>query len=501
MIDAPTPTTASVGPVPLLQRVPWLPLLAVVVAAMLLAFANGRHLIPVLAWLAPGLMLAALRALPMRWATTAALVTFLAVGAVQWSGVVPLAGPLGVLAAAALGPVLALPYLAHRWLAPTLPWATVLLIFPCAQVSLEWMLFVTSPFGTFGSFAYTQASVPVVVQGASLAGLWAVSFEVGLAAPALAALLRRRPDPRPAAVVLFVIAAALTFGQLRLADAPVDSDAVQVAAIAAKPSDLTSIYNTKAGCRGDRCAPARLAARNIETEMLTRTITEARGGAQLVVWSEVGVPVFADDLPDFLLRLKTLTRSQHVHLAAAVWVVEPGQRLWRNEVLLLTPDGELVQTYLKSRPVPGDLDVVGSGTLPVQETVVGRLGLGICYDLDFPDVARTAAGADILLAPASDWAEITPLHARMVVLRAVENGYSVVRPSRQGLSVAVDRYGRVLASSDWFTSDQPTVRTQVPAAGRATPYERSGDFLPYAALAGLLALTVISRSRRRPMST
>lgn len=475
-------------PTALARRAVLLSLLGLGVATLLLAFANGRHLVPLLAWVAPGLLLAALRNLPARWAVGGALVTSLLVGAVQWTGVVPLPSPLGALAAAGLGPVLAVPYLADRWLSPELPWAAAMLVFPCAQVTLEWLLFIVSPFGTFGAFAYTQAEWPVVLQVASLAGLWAVSLVVALAAPALAALLRPRPDLRPAAAFLALAVAVLTFGAVRLAGSPDDSRAVQAAAIAAKPSDLTSIYATKAGCGSDGCASARRDARRIGAAMLSRTAAEAQAGAQLVVWSEVGIPVFVDELPDLTARLQALTREHRLHLAAALWVIEPGTRLWRNEVLLLTPDGQIAETYLKSQPVPGDLDVIGPGVLPVRATAAGRLGLGICYDLDFPDVARTAAGADLLLVPASDWAEITPLHARMVALRAVENGYAVVRPARQGLSMATDRHGRVLAIDDWFTSEQPTVRARVPVAGAPTFYARTGDVLPYLAMAGLLIL-------------
>lgn len=130
------------------RRAVLLPLLGLGGATLLLAFANGRHLVPLLAWIAPGLLLAALRNLPARWAIGGALLTSLVVGAVQWTGVVPLPGPLGALVAAGLGPVLALPYLVDRWVSPRLPWGAAMLVFPCAQVTLEWLLFTVSPFGT-----------------------------------------------------------------------------------------------------------------------------------------------------------------------------------------------------------------------------------------------------------------------------------------------------------------------------------------------------------------
>jgi 5-aminopentanamidase len=47
--------------------------------------------------------------------------------------------------------------------------------------------------------------------------------------------------------------------------------------------------------------------------------------------------------------------------------------------------------------------VAGDERPPVVETAVGRIGLGICYDLWFPELARSLAlrGADILTAPSN----------------------------------------------------------------------------------------------------
>lgn len=48
-----------------------------------------------------------------------------------------------------------------------------------------------------------------------------------------------------------------------------------------------------------------------------------------------------------------------------------------------------------------DLFTPGSGTPPVVDTVVGRIGVMVCYDLEFPEWVRTAAleGAELLCCP------------------------------------------------------------------------------------------------------
>ncbi|WP_244224593.1 hypothetical protein [Corallococcus sicarius] len=105
--------------------------------------------------------------------------------------------------------------------------------------------------------------------------------------------------------------------------------------------------------------------------------------------------------------------------------------------------------YVKSRPVPGweaEHSIPGSPEPAVgQAPGVGVLGGAICFDGDFPAVFASASGRgiELLLLPSSDWKGISPLHTRQAVFRAVEQGFSMVRQVNQGLSVAVDGYGRV----------------------------------------------------------
>jgi apolipoprotein N-acyltransferase len=92
-------------------------------------------------------------------------------------------------------------------------------------------------------------------------------------------------------------------------------------------------------------------------------------------------------------------------------------------------------------------------------------------------------GTDILLAPSFDWYEIDPFHTRYAVLRAVENGSSLVRQVAAGLSIATDPYGRALASMDAFTANEQAMVAQVPAHGVRTLYAYAGDWFN-----GLVAL-------------
>ena len=106
-----------------------------------------------------------------------------------------------------------------------------------------------------------------------------------------------------------------------------------------------------------------------------------------------------------------------------------------------------------------------------------------------------------MLVPANDWREFGAVHTQKATLRAIENGYSLVRQDTKGLAQVVDFQGHVLAASDYFTTDQQTMVAYVPTQGERTIYAMVGDvfaWLSVAALAVLIGATrLVRRSARR----
>jgi predicted amidohydrolase len=86
-------------------------------------------------------------------------------------------------------------------------------------------------------------------------------------------------------------------------------------------------------------------------------------------------------------------------------------------------------------------------------TVVGKVGLMICYDIRFPEMSRilTVKGADLLVAP-SAWVQgiMKEEHWKtMVMARAMENGSYMIAPDQvgniySGRSMVADPFGTVV---------------------------------------------------------
>ena len=97
----------------------------------------------------------------------------------QWYAAFQDAGAMFSAYTAVFGLLFYLPYVADRLLRPRLPgFASTLAIVPAAWVTVETMLHLVLPLGTFFNLAYTQHSNLPLLQVMSVTGLWGVSFLV-----------------------------------------------------------------------------------------------------------------------------------------------------------------------------------------------------------------------------------------------------------------------------------------------------------------------------------
>jgi apolipoprotein N-acyltransferase len=232
--------------------------------------------------------------------------------------------------------------------------------------------------------------------------------------------------------------------------------------------------------------------------MFERTRACAAAGAAIVLWPEAAVDVRPEKKEALLSRARAEARAARIYLLAAYYEKGPELPADRglNASVFIGPDGRVLWEYVKTHPVPGSTDRPGDGRVPVADTPYGRIGSAICYDLDFPALIRRAGrrGVDIMLDPSWDWRALDPLHTEMAVARAVENGFSLVRQTPEGLSIAVDSQGRVLAAMDHFRTKDRMLIADVPTRGARTLYAMLGDWLAWLCAA---ALPVLALARRR----
>jgi predicted amidohydrolase len=117
-----------------------------------------------------------------------------------------------------------------------------------------------------------------------------------------------------------------------------------------------------------------------------------------------------------------------------------------NAAALIGPDGAILLNYRKSH-LFGDLDRAMFKCLgtefPTAELGEFKIGLLICYDIEFPEPARLLAlqGVDILLIPTAQMEPYTQVATHVIPARAYENQIYVAYANHSGTDDGLDYIG------------------------------------------------------------
>jgi predicted amidohydrolase len=215
--------------------------------------------------------------------------------------------------------------------------------------------------------------------------------------------------------------------------APPPTRRVTLATVHHRPQGTASPRESR-----ERFAPLveQAAARGVDIVCLPEGITTAGNGLTYAQAAETVPGPTTAFLGDLARRLR-------------VWIVaglyeRSGARLY-NTAVLVGRDGSLAGRYRKMSLPDEEIEggiTPGSDT-PVFDTDFGRVGMMICWDSSYPEVARTLAarGAEVILMPIAGGVE------SLVQARAVENQVHIVASGYDFRSGIFDRRGERIADA------------------------------------------------------
>jgi apolipoprotein N-acyltransferase len=399
------------------------------------------------------------------------------------------------------------------------------LLFPCLYVTYDYLNGFDGG-GTWGSIAYSQAGNDALMQLASVTGIWGITFIIAwvsvLLAEWYAGGFKPNPIKRQAIVCCSVLAVVLLAGTIRLNFSdPGKTATVKVAGITGQNLELLQVtYEAVFGSRLDvdlttltqtsselqelnkglikfieKPADPMFASTHLQMEafqdsMLQVAGREARAGAKIVSFSEGLLFTTKTTEGKLIAKAKWAAKKNQCYLLLTMASIIPGEvtmgsKYMENKALFIGPDGQVLTTFFKNKPVPlVEPSIRGDGKIPVIETEFGRIAISICYDADFPALMRQAGQqrADILLLPSGDWKEIDPYHAYMAKVRAIENGFSLLRPVSNATSITSDYLGVVTAASRFNATKENVLIGHLPIKGIPTLYAKWGDWLAWVCL-------------------
>lgn len=327
----------------------------------------------------------------------------------------------------------------------------------------EWLRsFVLTGF-PWNAIGYAAMPVPVLMQSSVIVGLLAMNVlaVIVFAMPALYG--GRKSRIAGLAVALILIAAHVGFGFFRLSTAEIKLDGPQVRIV--QPSISQDL-------KWD--AEARRGILDKYLAMTAEKPGEGKVKPQIIIWPETAVPYILTKTPEALKAIADTLADGQTLLAGAIRMEEPGgaeEPLYYNTIYAIDSDGQITGAADKVHLVPfgeyvplenvlrkiGISEVVelpgGFSAASVRRSLEVVSGFAIlpliCYEAIFPgEMSYQGAPASAIVNVTNDaWYGNTPgpyQHFRQAQLRAVEQGLPMVRAANNGLSGAVDPYGRII---------------------------------------------------------
>jgi predicted amidohydrolase len=193
------------------------------------------------------------------------------------------------------------------------------------------------------------------------------------------------------------------------------------------------------------------------------TLMAPDGGAKLAnSFDEAQAPA----LPVF----SALAKGLNIWLLIGSLAIKVSDTKTANRSFLFAPDGAIAARYSKIHLFDVELasgeiyresnTVAGGDQAVVADTVWGRIGLTVCYDVRFPQLYRKLAqkGAFLFTVPSAFTVPTGSAHWHVLLrARAIENGAFVVAPAQGGVhangrktfghSLIVSPWGEVLAEA------------------------------------------------------
>lgn len=139
-----------------------------------------------------------------------------------------------------------------------------------------------------------------------------------------------------------------------------------------------------------------------------------------------------------LSRVGALAREHRIYVIAP-FVEKAGKGVYHNSAALIDRNGKVIGCYRKVH-IPWSFTgwekfyFRPGYDFPVFDTELGKLGIQICYDRDFPEGFRVLAlkGADIIALPAGSPRNLVDLWRNICRVRAYENGLFILGAGNTG---------------------------------------------------------------------
>jgi apolipoprotein N-acyltransferase len=248
-------------------------------------------------------------------------------------------------------------------------------------------------------------------------------------------------------------------------------------------------------------------------------LTEQAWGSRIIIWPESAVPAIANNLQDYLGKLREQGRAHQADLAIGLVNFNLDTQQYFNGLLVmpastedrggwyykrhLVPFGEYfpvpqtVRSWMRLMSLPNEDFTPGAAHQSTLSAAGQKLGLTICYEDAFGSQQLAVLREATLLINVTNNAwfgdSMAPhQHLQIARMRALEAERYLVQASNDGVTAAVDARGKIIAQLPQFV--EGVLHADLEPRIGLTPYARAGN---YPVVIGAVALLALAIWRRR----
>jgi len=351
------------------------------------------------------------------------------------------------------------------------------------------------------SLGYSQARYPVMIQQASIYGIYGLSGWLVLLNVALYKALKIKKW-RNVILTLLIFIMPVIYGTLRIKAAKGTSIVVGII----QPNIDPNLKFTRSMRKETFKQLMHFSGACIE---LARDVYN--DSCDLIIWPESATPIFLKLANEYQLSVLEFVDSNKTAVLTGTPIYDSKIKQIYNGAVLMEPGYKVTQEYRKLHLVPFGEHIPFDRYIPLFQKI--DLGEGdyspgidftvfniknlkfsclICFESIFPELSRefVKRDAQLLVNITNDgwFGKISgpQQHNDMAILRAVENGVPLARSANTGISMVVDKYGRILESRGLF--EEGIIVHRIFIENGKTIYRVVGDIAP---VISLMVVTIL----------
>ena len=362
-------------------------------------------------------------------------------------------------------------------------WASVF-IFPLLVSFIEYV-FEFTPIANHNVFAYALRNNLQMIQICSLFGCYFLSFVIALFASIVdyshEVYKKENKISKFVYYYAIIILFITSFGSIRLL-IPEKEERYNIVSVLGSSQCLYDLGKNPA-------LPVSEYMDYIQSTIIKANKSEAK----IILFAEEAFGLYLKDRKEIIDFTAKLAEKYNIFVVLSLGVVIDTDSL-KNEAILISDKGKVLYNYEKKYliVIMEALFHSNNSEYKTFDTELGKLGVAICYDINFPDYLNQLSrlGLDTLLIPSWDWDGLTEYHSLNLRFRAVENGFNAMKSTAHGITLSTDYKGRFLSYFKPYGCQDYFVLSSLYKKGTKTLYSYIGKYFNYLYLVAFIIFVI-----------